>query len=326
MHVSSGLRVGLPLEVEDSLLSCFPSEVQIIRIDPAASGPVEIDFWIPPLYPKTMREVAARVRGVKVVQSLLAGVDVLLPLTPPGAIVCDGRGVHDVPVAEWIVGAILALLKYFPFYVRMQETGEWKRRLEAERIWLQAHPHRKAQFPPVLFEELGGKTVLIVGYGSIGEATEERLRPFDVRILRVARSARDGVDAVSRLDALLPEADIVVLLTPLTEETRGLIGRERLAAMRHGALLVNAARGAVVDTDALIEALRAGRLRAAVDVTDPEPLPDAHPLWSAPNLLITPHIAGASSHFMGRGIRLAAAQVRRMLAGEPLENVVRDAY
>jgi phosphoglycerate dehydrogenase-like enzyme len=142
----------------------------------------------------------------------------------------------------------------------------------------------------------------------------------------VARQAREGVDSVSQLDQLLPQADIVVLITPLTPQTRHLMDAGRIARMKPGALLVNASRGPVVDTDALVQALEETRIRAAVDVTDPEPLPSGHPLWKAPNLLITPHIAGASAQYIKRALKLASDQALRYARGEPLINVVDSGY
>ena len=179
----------------------------------------------------------------------------------------------------------------------------------------------------ILGDDLAGKTVLIVGYGSIGVAIEARLAPFGVNIVRVARSPRKEpqVFAVGELRKLLPEADVVVAIVPLTAETRGLIGAAELALMKPGALLVNAARGPVVVTDALVEALQQNRLRAVLDVTDPEPLPAGHPLWSAPNCMITPHVGGSTPEFIHRAFRFGAEQVRRFIAGEELENVVTDA-
>jgi phosphoglycerate dehydrogenase-like enzyme len=168
--------------------------------------------------------------------------------------------------------------------------------------------------------------VLIIGYGDIGAAIEARLAPFGVEIVRVARTARPGVAAIAQLPELLPQADAVVLVVPMTSETAGLIGAKEIALMKQGALLVNAARGPVVDTNALLAALESGRIRAAIDVTDPEPLPDGHPLWSAPNLLLTPHVAGSSPMFMVRAMQLAAAQIGRWLRGERLENVVEGEY
>jgi phosphoglycerate dehydrogenase-like enzyme len=247
-------------------------------------------------------------------------------LIPPGATLCDAQGVHDIPVAEWIVTAILASLKYIPFYVRMQAGGDWKQRIGAEALYLGTHPGEAPKIPPALEDELTGKTVLIVGYGSIGRAAEERLKPFGVNILRVSRRSRDGVESADRLDDLLPRADIVVLLVPLTEQTRGFFESKRLALMKPGALLVNAARGPVVVTDALIDTLRAGKIHAAVDVTDPEPLPMGHPLWTAPNLLITPHIGGSSPGMMDRVMRLVSDQCRRYMSGQPLAHIVTHGY
>jgi phosphoglycerate dehydrogenase-like enzyme len=179
----------------------------------------------------------------------------------------------------------------------------------------------------ILSEDLSGKTVLIVGYGSIGAAIEARLKAFEVKVLRVARSARQEpqVHAISELHRLLPQADVVVMIVPLTNETRGLIGSVEINLMKPNALLVNAARGPVVVTEALLEALQQQRIRAALDVTDPEPLPPDHPLWSAPNCLITPHIGGSTPEFIHRAFRFAAEQIRRFAAGEKLQNQVTDA-
>lgn len=313
------VRVGVPADIDEQLLTSFPTEAEIVRIDPEGEGEIAVEIWVAPLHPRHMAAVAVRLLcGVKMVQSLWAGVDALLPFVPEGATLCDGRGVHDIPVAEWIVTGIFAMLKYLPFYVRMQERGKWER----NPATAQGDRHTPMLNP----EELAGKTVLIAGYGAIGRAVEDRLQPFGVSFFRLGRQARDGVEPAERLDDLLPAADIVVLLVPLTEETKGLIDRGRLARMKPSALLVNAARGPVVETDALLEALQAGRVRAVLDVTDPEPLPEGHPLWSAPNVLITPHIGGASARFMERAVHLAADQVRRYMAGQPLVNIVENGY
>jgi phosphoglycerate dehydrogenase-like enzyme len=178
-----------------------------------------------------------------------------------------------------------------------------------------------------MVEELTGKRVLLVGYGSIGKEIERMLVPFNVNILRIARSAHiePEVYPVGELDSLLPRAEVVVLILPSTDESRGLIGGRQFALMQQGTLLVNAARGPIVQTDALVEALQSGRIRAAIDVTDPEPLPDGHPLWSCPNLMITPHIGGSSVQFAPRALRTAADELRRYMNGEPLHNVVQAA-
>lgn len=229
------------------------------------------------------------------------------------------------------MAAILATLKYFPLYRDLQQKSEWCTRKQGSEVYAALHADSRPQFPPIMQEELHGKRVLIVGYGDIGKTIERMLAPFGVEITRVARTARPAVagrnpevHAVSSLDALLPEAEIVILILPLTPESHGLIGAKQLALMPQGALVVNAARGPIVQTDALVEALHGGRIRAAVDVTDPEPLPADHPLWKCPNLLITPHVAGSTPQFSPRAIRIAAEQVRRVLAGEPLVNVVQQ--
>ncbi len=148
---------------------------------------------------------------------------------------------------------------------------------------------------------------------------------FDAELTFVARTARDGVRSIDDLPQLLPDADVVILIVPVTDETRGMVDAAFLARMKDDALLVNAARGVVVDTDALLAELSSRRLRAALDVTEPEPLPAGHPLWSAPNLLLTPHVAGAVPGTNERAAAAVTDQLRRVLAGEPLVNVV-DAY
>ncbi|MGZ4459556.1 MAG: NAD(P)-dependent oxidoreductase, partial [Nocardioidaceae bacterium] len=170
------------------------------------------------------------------------------------------------------------------------------------------------------------RRVLVVGHGAIGEAIERRLAGFETEVVRVARHARAGVHGVDELPALLPEADVVVLILPVTDETKGLVDAAFLRSMKDGALLVNVARGAIVDTDALVAALHEGRIRAALDVTDPEPLPAGHPLWRAPHLLLSPHVGGDSTAMEPRAHRLVFEQLRRFAAGEELANVVDGAY
>ena len=164
-----------------------------------------------------------------------------------------------------------------------------------------------------------------MGYGGIGGEVERLLKGFDVEVIRVARTAKPGVSAFGDLAELVPQADVVVLLVPLTDTTRGMMNADMLARMKPGALLVNAARGPVVDTEALLQQLQAKRIHAVLDVTDPEPLPKGHPLWSAPNCFITPHIAGSVTGFSSRGYKFAGEQIRRYMAGEPMLNQVNDA-
>ncbi len=320
------LKVGVSEAVDPELFRLLPEGISLEVLPTEPQRPTEVDFWIAPPWPKHCTQAWPWLRGVKVAQSSLAGVDGLLKLLPREVTLCDARGVHNIATAEWVVGIILAALKYLPLYEDVQRAGVWKRRFEAQKLYAEMHQDRRPLYPGVTVEELHGKRVLIVGYGSIGQAIEQRLQPFGVQIDRVARTARDGVAAVGDLRKFLPQADIVILIVPGTSETIGMIGAEELAMMKQGALLVNAARGSVVRTDAFIAALQSGRIRAAIDVTDPEPLPDGHPLWTAPNLILTPHIAGSSPMFMVRVMEFAAQQVARYMRGEPLENVVTGEY
>src|SRR5271165_6406926 len=323
------VKVGVPAWAGDELLAKFPCEAEIVRIEAKPEGTIEVEFWVAPAYPKEAAQVAPHLSGVRVAQSLLAGVDWLQPLLSPQVTLCDAQGLHNIPTAEWAVAAILAALKYFPFYVDLQRAGDWRGRREADEQFRTMHHITQKFYPPVLQEELFGKRVMIVGYGAIGRSIEERLTPFGVEIVRVARQARAGAENVAGVDRLLdllPGADVVVLIVPLTSETTGMIGERELARMKQGALLVNAARGPVVKSDALLAALEAGRIRAVVDVTDPEPLPEGHPMWKAPNLFITPHVAASSPMFLIRAMEFAAEQVARYVKREPLRNVVEGQY
>jgi len=320
------IRVGVDEHLAEELLAGLPHEAEIVRIPTHPAQPLDVDFWFPPFRRDIAEAVFPQLRGVKVVQSMMAGVDWLLPWLPKHVVLCDGRGIHDISTSEWVVTAILTAMKRFPLYHDLQRQQQWRGAAVASDPFLPRDGAHAGQYQ-VLNEDLEGKTVLIVGYGSIGAAIEARLAPFGVELLRIARSARpaSGVHAIAELHRLLPQADVVVLIVPLTAETNGLIGARELALMKRGALLVNAARGPVVQTDALLDALEQHRLRAALDVTDPEPLASGHPLWSAPNCMITPHVAGSTPEFIHRAFRFGARQVRRFLTGEKLENIVNEA-
>lgn len=248
-------------------------------------------------------------RNLQLVQTLTAGVDdVMAQLSDlaPGVRLCNARGVHEASTAELALTLTLASLRGIPGFVRAQQQEHWQ-----------------GDFHPALAD----KNVLIVGYGSIGAAIEDRLVPFEVaRVARVARSARTTergpVHPLTDLPALLPEADVVILSTPLNDSTRGLVNAGFLARMKDGALLVNVARGGVVDTEALLAELETGRITAALDVVDPEPLPKGHPLWQAPGVLISPHVGGPSSAFLPRAKRLLVDQLGRFVNQEPLRNVI----
>ena len=325
-HTQRMVRIGVDETLSGELLRDFPPEAEIVRVPRVPSGTVDVDFWILPFHRRDAPEAFGHLCGVKVVQTMMAGVDWILPWLPKDVVLCDGRGIHDISTSEWVLTAILSSLKRFPTYRDMQTKQMWRGQASVSDGFLNEAGAQVGVYR-VLGEDLADKTVLIVGYGSIGTAIEARLKPFGAKVLRVARSAKREpvVSAVSDLHKLIPEADIIVAILPLTEETRGLFGAAELGLMKRGALLVNAARGPVVVTDALTAALEEHRIRAALDVTDPEPLPEGHPLWTAPNCLITPHVAGSTPDFIHRAFRFAAAQVRRFIAGEALENVVTDA-
>ncbi|MEU6961079.1 2-hydroxyacid dehydrogenase [Streptomyces chrestomyceticus] len=278
------------------------------------ADPARCAFYVVPYMkdPQVCIRPLTEMTGLRAVQSLTAGVEHLLPALhqlPPGARLCNARGLHDASTAELALTLTLASLRGIPEFVRGQDEGRWLN-----------------GFRPALAD----KTVVIVGYGSIGSAIEDRLTPFEcARVARIARTARETVRGpvlpLTELPAVLPAADVVIIATPLTDATRGLVGSDFLARMKDGALLVNVARGAVVNTEALLTELESGRLRAALDVTDPEPLPAGHPLWHAPGVLVTPHVGGPSSAFLPRAKRLVRDQLTRFASGDPLCNVVATA-
>ena len=321
------VRVGIDENIADELLIELPPEVEIVRVPRNLATELAVDFWILIFARKDAAETISRLRGVKVIQSMMAGVDWILPWLPSGVTLCDGRGIHDISTSEWVVAAILASVKRIPLYRDLQTQHDWRGQATASRKGLVNDGDARVGQYRVLGEDVAGRTVLIIGYGSIGAAIEARLTPFGVNFIRAARSAKQTPEVfpVSELGSLLPKADIVVAIVPLTAETKGLIGAREIGLMKKGALLVNAARGPVVDTDALVQALQENRIHAVLDVTDPEPLPPDHLLWSAPNCLITPHVAGSTPEFTRRAFRFGAAQIRRFMADEPLENVVSDA-
>ncbi|MER5218995.1 2-hydroxyacid dehydrogenase [Streptomyces flaveus] len=275
------------------------------------ADPADCAFYVVPYMKSSEISVRpmAEMTSVRVVQTMSAGIDHVQPglgLLPKGVQLCNARGVHDASTAELTLTLILSSLRGVPDFVRGQDREEWR-----------------SGFRPALAD----KSVLIVGYGSVGAAIEDRLAPFEIaRVARVARSARETergpVHPITALPELLPDADVVVLITPLTEQTKGLAGAGFLARMKDGALLVNVARGGVVDTKALLAELESGRIRAALDVTDPEPLPKGHPLWHAPGVLISPHVGGPTSAFLPRAKRLLVDQFNRFVNREPMRNVV----
>jgi phosphoglycerate dehydrogenase-like enzyme len=304
------LHVLVPSRAIGAAIEALSPRVRAHRIDPA-DGPPSGDaalaqVWVP-------RSGGAALPGsgffeglprLRLVQLLSAGAENFVGRLPDGVLLCNARGAHTPSTAEWAVAVTLAAQRGIPFFVREQDAGRWS-----------FTTHRS----------LVGARVLVVGAGDIGRAIGRMLAGFDVTLTYVARTAREGVRGMGELPVLLPHADVVILAVPVTPETTGMVDAAFLAAMPDGALLVNAARGVIVDTEALLTELSRGRLRAALDVTDPQPLPAGHPLWSAPGLLLTPHVAGAVPDTNARAAAAVTEQLSRILAGEELQNVV-DRY
>lgn len=305
--MSSEVVVVVPMDRGRELLAELPQHVRVEVWDGKGELPDRVrdtQFWVPPfLSGPELAAAYADLKQLRVVQLLTAGAENFLPGLPEGVVLCNARGAHTGPTAEWVVAALLASYRMFPRFLVAQAEGRWDFAVN---------------------EELGGHRILVVGAGDIAERVRRMLAGFDVEVSVVGRTARDGVHGTDELPDLLPDADAVVLLVPLTDETRGMVDAQFLARMADGALLVNAARGPVVVTDALVAELASQRLRAALDVTDPEPVPEGHPLWTVPGLLLTPHVAGSVPGATGRAFGVVRDQLHRFLDGEPLQNVVRD--
>ncbi len=279
--------------------------------DPPAGIEDVVFYVLPYMGAEDNGRLMAQMTSLQVAQSLSAGVETIRPYVPTGVTFANARGVHDASTAELAVGLMLASLRGVPEYVRAAERAAWA---------------------PSQHRSLADRRVLLVGYGAVGAAVERRLQGFECEVRRVARRSRPASDnspqvsSYDDLPELLSWAEVVVLTVPLTDETRGMVDAGFLAAMPDGALLVNVARGPVVDTDALVTETSNGRLSAALDVTDPEPLPAGHPLWSHPSVLVVPHVGGATDAFPSRALRLVREQIHRHLAGEPLANVITGTY
>jgi phosphoglycerate dehydrogenase-like enzyme len=286
--------------------NAVPDNVEFVTWDMTGPAPVDtIDIVVPPYMGASDKLVNLAGVTTRLVQSQSIGYDGVERVLPPGHVYANAATVHETSTAELTVALILASQRGIPNFVRAAEQGHWA---------------------PERLQSLADRTVLIVGYGGVGKAVEQRLLPFETDVVRVASAARDDdrgrIHGIDELPALLPTADIVVIGVPLNESTTHLVDDRFLSLMSDDALLVNIARGGVVDTDAMLDHARRGRLRFAVDVTDPEPLPDGHPLFALPNVLISPHVGGASTAMMPRMARLLRRQIDRMLAGEEPLNVV----
>ena len=296
------------LPFEPSELGDPPENLRYEVVDPSEQVPdsvADVEVYVPPYrVDGSVAAVLPRMSRLRYVLMLTAGVDNIRDHVPDGVTLCSGRGIHDDSTAELAVALVLASLRGIPDFVRAQDRSSW------EPAWRPA---------------LADRQVLIVGYGAVGAAVEARLLPFRCEVVRVASRARDGVHSIEELPELLPEAGVVVLALPLTDATRGLVDSKLMGLMKAGALLVNIGRGPVVVTDDLVSALNAGRITAALDVVDPEPLPADSPLWAAPGLVVTPHVGGPSSAMWPRAYRLVRDQLHRIAAGEePVNRTTAD--
>ena len=262
----------------------------------------EVTFYVPTyMGGRPALELTKKMPNLKILQVPNAGYDDALEFLRPGITLCNGRGIHDDSTAELAVGLTIASLRGFATFVRDQDKGEWVNKN---------------------YDSINDRKIGIVGFGSIGSTIARMLSGFSVEIVAFTQSGRDNTIAITDLDKHLPSLDVVILILPLTKESKHLFDARRLALMKDGALLVNVARGPIVDTDALIKELNSGRITAGLDVTDPEPLPKGHPLWSAKGVLISPHVGGNSSAFEKRARRLIESQLDLLAQGKPLNNVI----
>jgi phosphoglycerate dehydrogenase-like enzyme len=304
---SAALVVSVPTEALAHDLQPLPDGVDLVVWDMSGPAPrPHVDLVVPP-YMGGGGDILQRLADTRtrLVQSQSIGYEGMAERLPSGQVLANAASVHETSTAELALALTLAAQRHLPEFVRSQEHGRWE---------------------PIFGASLADRRVLVVGFGGVGTAIAARLAPFEVEVTAVARTAReeDGivVHAIEDLAGLLPDAEIVVLALPGGDETRHIIDDAALAALPDGALVVNVGRGPLVDTDALVDHVRRGRIRAALDVTDPEPLPDGHPLWSLPGVLIAPHVGGASSAMAPRIARLVRTQIERMLRGEAPLNVV----
>jgi len=285
----------------------FPADVEVTECDDLAELPLEVigdaDFVVLPYEGSslTIEEAIARMRSVKVIQTLTAGFDNVQPFVPADVTLCNAAGVHDDATSELAVLLTLSALRDMPRSFKAQQDRHWE---------------------TYFSRSLADKTVLLIGYGNVGKAAEKRLLGFGCKVIPVARTARDHVHAISELPNLIPTADVVMLIVPNNPGTLNLVDAKFLASMKDDSVLVNVARGVVVDTDALVAELKTGRISAALDVTEPEPLPADHPLWSLPNVIITSHNGGEGDVFWNRARTRIHSQFDLWLAGKPLECVI----
>ncbi|MBA2773257.1 MAG: 2-hydroxyacid dehydrogenase [Nocardioidaceae bacterium] len=297
------MKVLVPFSPDE--LDDVPGGFEVVYADAIEQWPASVadaEFYVPTYrFTPQVFEVMAQLPALTTVQLLTAGYEHVLPHLRDGVTLCNGAGIHDAATSELAVGLMISAQR------RLAELA----RLQAEHRWDQQ-----------MSSSLADRRVLVIGAGNIGRALQRRLVGFECDVTLVGRSPRDGVRGIGELPDLLPSAEIVVLIVPLTPGTTGLVDARFLSLLPDGALVVNVARGAVVATEDLVAEVASGRLRAALDVTEPEPLPADHPLWTIPGVTITPHVGGAATSMWPRAHRLVGDQLRRLAAGQPLGHVV----
>ena len=262
----------------------------------------EITFYVPTyMGGRPALELTKKMPNLKILQMPNAGYDDAMEYVRDGMTLCNGKSIHDDSTAELAVGLTIASLRGFPDFVRNQDKSEW------------VHVKNKS---------INDRKIGIIGFGSIGTTIAKMLSGFTVEIIPFTQSGRDNTIAITDLDKHLPTLDVVILILPLTKESKHLFDAKRLSLMKDGALLVNVARGPIVETDALVKALNSGRITAALDVTDPEPLPKDHPLWRAKGVLISPHVGGNTTAFESRARRLIESQLNLLAQGKALKNII----
>jgi phosphoglycerate dehydrogenase-like enzyme len=304
--MARSLIVSVPDSRLANAVGDVPDSVELVEWDFEGAPPRNrIDMIVPPYMGGSSRLGRLAEVSSRLVQSQSIGYDGVDELLPEGITYANASTVHETATAEIALTLTLAAQRGLPEFVRNAETGTWKSRMTPG---------------------LADKRVLILGYGGVGRAIEDRLLPFETTVVRVASRRRSDdrgtVHGVDELPELLPETDILIVVTPLTSKTTGLVNDDVLGSLPDGALVVNVGRGPVADTEALVRHATDGRIRLALDVTDPEPLPQDHPLWSLPNVLISPHVGGASGAMLPRMAALIRRQIEHLLAGEEPENIV----
>jgi phosphoglycerate dehydrogenase-like enzyme len=262
----------------------------------------QVTFYVPSyMGGRAALELTKQMPILKILQMPNAGYDDAMEFVRPGMTLCNGRSIHDDSTAELAVGLTIASLRGFPEFVRNQDKGKW------------VHTREKS---------INDRKIGVIGFGSIGSTVARMLSGFSVTVMPFTQSGRDNTTPISELDTYLPTLDVIILILPLTKDSKHLFDARRLALMKDGSLLVNVARGPIVDTDALVKELNSGRITAALDVTDPEPLPEGHPLWSAKGVLISPHVGGNTTAFEPRARRLIKSQLDLLAKGEALNNII----